>query len=451
MVDSVRARAHESREGLLEPLRRPRSTRRRSSGTRASSPISGRSSCAPASTPAVRRTTSSSSMSRRATTRSGGARSTTPSTPTRFEELHRRMASTCRARTSSCRTATCGADPELPDAACASSPSPPGTASSSATCSSRADPEELADFAPEFTVIALPAASMPFPRSTARTARRLHPPRLRASGSCSSAGPSYAGEIKKSIFTVDELPAALRRACCPCTARPTSGQTGDVALFFGLSRHRQDDAVGRPRPGADRRRRARLVRRRHLQLRGRLLRQGHPPVRRGRAGDLRRRPAASARSWRTSAIDWPRGGSISTTTSLTENTRAAYPICAHPQRRPATGRAGHPQNVIFLTADAFGVLPPIAKLTPEQAMYHFISGYTAKVAGTERGINEPKATFSAPASARPSWPCTPRCTPSCSARRSPSTTWTCWLVNTGWTGGAYAAGRAHQDRVLTRA
>src|SRR5690606_40001099 len=77
----------------------------------------------------------------------------------------------------------------------------------------------------------------------------------------------------------------------------------------------------------------------------------------------------------------------------TENTRAAYPIQYVPNASP-TGVGGHPDDVVFLTADAFGVLPPISRLTPEQAMYHFLSGYTAKVAGTERGVTEPTATYS---------------------------------------------------------
>src|SRR5438046_7766436 len=78
---------------------------------------------------------------------------------------------------------------------------------------------------------------------------------------------------------------------------------------------------------------------------------------------------------------------------ITENTRASYPIHYIPNHVPE-GMAGHPHHVVFLTCDAFGVMPPIARLTPDQAMYHFLSGYTAKVAGTERGVTEPEATFS---------------------------------------------------------
>ena len=125
--------------------------------------------------------------------------------------------------------------------------------------------------------------------------------------------------------------------------------------------------------------------------------------------------------------------------SLTENTRASYPIDFIPNASPS-GTAGHPKNVVMLTADAFGVLPPIAKLTPEQAMYHFLSGYTAKVAGTEKGLgNEPQATFSTCFGA----PFMPR-HPSVYARllgdKIARHDVTCWLVNTGWTGGTYGVG-----------
>ena len=134
---------------------------------------------------------------------------------------------------------------------------------------------------------------------------------------------------------------------------------------------------------------------------------------------------------------------------LTENTRAAYPI-THLPNIVGSGIGGQPKNVIMLTADAFGVLPPIAKLTTEQAMYHFISGYTAKVAGTERGITEPTATFSALFGA-PFMALHPTVYADLFGKLIAERDVDCWLVNTGWTGGAYPAGRAHQDRVLTSA
>ncbi|MET0257668.1 MAG: phosphoenolpyruvate carboxykinase (ATP), partial [Methylobacterium sp.] len=124
---------------------------------------------------------------------------------------------------------------------------------------------------------------------------------------------------------------------------------------------------------------------------------------------------------------------------LTENTRAAYPLHFIPNAS-ATGLGHHPKNIIMLTADAFGVMPPIAKLTPAEAMYHFLSGYTAKVAGTEKGVIEPEATFSTCFGA----PFMPR-HPSeygnllrdLIARHEVD----CWLVSTGWTGGAYGTGQ----------
>ena len=124
--------------------------------------------------------------------------------------------------------------------------------------------------------------------------------------------------------------------------------------------------------------------------------------------------------------------------SITENTRAAYPLTHIPDIVPS-GMAGHPRNVVMLTADAFGVLPPIAKLTPEQAMYHFISGYTAKVAGTEAGITEPVATFSACFGA-PFMPRHPSVYAELLAKKLAKHKADCWLVNTGWTGGPYGVG-----------
>jgi phosphoenolpyruvate carboxykinase (ATP) len=125
--------------------------------------------------------------------------------------------------------------------------------------------------------------------------------------------------------------------------------------------------------------------------------------------------------------------------SLTENTRAAYPI-SHIPNATRDGKGGHPKNIIFLTADAFGVMPPISRLTIEQAMYHFISGYTAKVAGTERGVTEPQATFSACFGA-PFMAQHPSVYAQLLGRKITEHRVNCWLVNTGWSGGPYGVGQ----------
>ncbi|MDZ7773457.1 MAG: phosphoenolpyruvate carboxykinase (ATP) [Balneolaceae bacterium] len=125
-------------------------------------------------------------------------------------------------------------------------------------------------------------------------------------------------------------------------------------------------------------------------------------------------------------------------TSFTQNTRCSYPIDYIPNASDA-GRGNHPSNVIFLTCDAFGVLPPISRLTPEQAMYHFISGYTAKVAGTERGVTEPQATFSACFGA-PFMPLHPTVYAELLADKIRRHESNVWLINTGWTGGPHGTG-----------
>jgi len=124
--------------------------------------------------------------------------------------------------------------------------------------------------------------------------------------------------------------------------------------------------------------------------------------------------------------------------SLTENTRAAYPI-SHIANATRNGKGGHPRNIVFLTADAFGVMPPISRLSIDQAMYHFISGYTAKVAGTERGVTEPQATFSACFGA-PFMAQRPSVYAGLLGRKMREHKVNCWLVNTGWTGGPYGVG-----------
>ncbi|MEO0562461.1 MAG: phosphoenolpyruvate carboxykinase (ATP), partial [Chloroflexota bacterium] len=124
--------------------------------------------------------------------------------------------------------------------------------------------------------------------------------------------------------------------------------------------------------------------------------------------------------------------------SYTQNTRASYPI-THIPNIVQSGLGGHPQNVIFLTADAFGVLPPVSKLTPEQAIYHFLNGYTAKVAGTERGVTEPQATFSA-CFGEPFMPLHPVVYADLLGEKIRKHGSQVWLVNTGWTGGPHGVG-----------
>jgi phosphoenolpyruvate carboxykinase (ATP) len=248
-------------------------------------------------------------------------------------------------------------------------------------------------------------------------------------------GSAYAGEMKKSVFTVLNylLP---ERGVMPMHCSANVGPAGDSAVFFGLS------GTGKTTLSADPKRT--LI--------------GDDEHGWGENGIFNFEGGCYAKTIRLSAEAEPeifattrRFGTVLENVvldesrvpdfndgSLTENTRCAYPLDFIPNAS-ATGQTGHPKNIIMLTADAFGVMPPIARLTPAQAMYHFLSGYTAKVAGTERGVTEPEATFSTCFGA----PFMPR-HPSeygnllrdLIARHGA----TCWLVNTGWTGGAYGVG-----------
>ena len=134
--------------------------------------------------------------------------------------------------------------------------------------------------------------------------------------------------------------------------------------------------------------------------------------------------------------------------SLTENTRAAYPV-GFLKNSITTGRGGHPSYIFFLTADAFGVMPPIARLNPDQAKYYFLSGYTSKLAGTEKGVTEPQATFSACFGA-PFLPLHPSVYADLLGEKIEKHGSSVWLVNTGWTGGGYGEG-SRIKLALTRA
>jgi phosphoenolpyruvate carboxykinase (ATP) len=249
-------------------------------------------------------------------------------------------------------------------------------------------------------------------------------------------GTSYAGEMKKSVFTILNyvLPA---RNVFPMHCSANIGVEGDAALFFGLS------GTGKTTLSADPRRR--LIGDDEHGWSGRgvfnfeggcyakcihLSRENEPQIWEAiRFGSV----------LENVAIDSDKRLLDFDSSEITENTRAAYPL-KFIEGAVIPSVAGHPRNILFLTADAFGVLPPIAGLSPEQAMYHFLSGYTSKVAGTERGLTkEPQTTFSACFGA-PFLPRTPATYAALLGQRLREHRATCWLVNTGWVGGPYGVG-----------
>ncbi len=259
-------------------------------------------------------------------------------------------------------------------------------------------------------------------------------------------GTQYAGEMKKAVFTVLNylLP---EKGVMPMHCSANVGMKGDSAVFFGLS------GTGKTTLSADPKRTLIGDDEHGWSDRGifnfeggcyakviRLSAEAEPAI------------FATTRSWGTIlenvTMDPVTRRLDLDDASVTENTRSAYPLAAI-ANASASGTAAIPRTIVMLTADAFGVLPPIARLTPQQAMYHFLSGYTAKVAGTERGVTEPQATFSTCFGA----PFIPR-HPSVYgnllrdliARHGVS----CFLVNTGWTGGPYGEGHRMPIRV-TRA
>jgi phosphoenolpyruvate carboxykinase (ATP) len=264
------------------------------------------------------------------------------------------------------------------------------------------------------------------------------------------AGTEYAGEVKKSIFTVMNwlLPA---KGVLPMHCSANVGSGGDVALFFGLSGtgkttlssdpHRRligDDEHGWSETGI-------------FNFEGgcyakviNLSAEAEPEIWAAshRFGTVLENVVADAY-----------GRLDLTNQSLTENTRSAYPVEYIPNIEISL-RGGHARNVIMLTCDAFGVMPPIARLTPAQAMYHFLSGYTALVAGTEKGLGaEPRATFSTCFGA-PFLPRRPEVYGRMLAELIARHEADCWLVNTGWSGGQYGVGQRmsiRHTRALLRA
>jgi phosphoenolpyruvate carboxykinase (ATP) len=297
------------------------------------------------------------------------------------------------------------------------------------------DAEELENHTPEFTVIQAPNF-FAIPEEDG-TRSEVFVVINFAERMVIIGGTQYAGEIKKSIFTVLNYLLPLQ-GVLPMHCSANFGPAGDVALFFGLSGTGKttlstdpqrtlvgDDEHGWTETGI-------------FNFEGgcyaktiRLSPSAEPGIYEAtrRFGTILENVGFNAVTGRVDLDD----------DSLTENTRAAYPI-GHIPHATRSGVAGHPNTILFLTADAFGVMPPIARLTRDQAIYYFLSGYTAKVAGTEKGVTEPQATFSA-CFGEPFMVHPPEVYAQMLGERIDAFGSEVWLVNTGWSGGPPGVGQ----------
>lgn len=294
--------------------------------------------------------------------------------------------------------------------------------------------EDKTNFKPEFTIINLPSFRADPARHGCETETIIAvnmKERL-----VLIAGTSYAGETKKSVFSILNYLLPAKRIM-PMHCSVNVNDDDNAAIFFGLSGTGKttlsanpdrtlvgDDEHGWSENGL-------------FNFEGgcyakmiNLSEEAEPEI------------YATTRQWGTVlenvVMDEETRELDFDDASLAENSRGAYGLSAIPNSSK-TGRCGHPSNIIMLTADAFGVLPPIARLSPSQAMYHFLSGYTAKVAGTEKGVTEPTATFSACFGA-PFMPRHPVVYGELLRDLIAEHNVTCWLVNTGWTAGPYGTG-----------
>ena len=264
-------------------------------------------------------------------------------------------------------------------------------------------------------------------------------------------GTSYAGEIKKSIFSVLNYTLPQQGVLSMhCSANV--GKAGDTALFFGLSGTGKTTLSSDPARGLIGDDEHGWSDKGVFNFEGgcyakviKLSKEAEPQIyaTTRRFGTILENVVIDPET-RTLDLD---------NASLTENTRGSYPIEFIDNAIPS-GQAGHPKNIIMLTADAYGVLPPVSRLTPDAAMYHFLSGYTARVAGTEKGVTEPKATFSTCFGA-PFLPLNPNVYARLLGEKIAKHQARVWLINTGWTGGPYGVGSrmriAHTRAMITAA
>ncbi|WP_299288579.1 phosphoenolpyruvate carboxykinase [uncultured Tateyamaria sp.] len=300
----------------------------------------------------------------------------------------------------------------------------------------RPDAEDLADFVADFTVINCPSFKADPDRHNCRSdtviAMNFERKMILIGGT------EYAGENKKSVFTLLNylLP---ERGVMPmhCSANHAHGNPVDTAVFFGLS------GTGKTTLSADPGRTLIGDDEHGWSDRGTFNFEGGCY-----AKTINLSPEAEPEIYATTekfgtvvenmVYDPDTRELDFEDDSLTANMRCAYPL-HYISNASASALGGHPKNIIMLTCDAFGVLPPIARLTPAQAMYHFLSGFTSKVAGTERGVTEPEPTFSTCFGA-PFMPRRPEEYGKLLQGKIAKHGATCWLVNTGWTGGAYGTG-----------
>ncbi|MBI2995698.1 MAG: phosphoenolpyruvate carboxykinase (ATP) [Candidatus Melainabacteria bacterium] len=306
------------------------------------------------------------------------------------------------------------------------------------------DPKKLENFIPDFIVLHAPSLNAD-PKTHGTNSGTFIVLNFQKNLALIG-GTSYAGEIKKSMFTVMNylLP---QEGIMPMHASANYGKNkDDVAIFFGLS------GTGKTTLSADPERTLIGDDEHGWSSKGifnfeggcyakviKLSREIEPLI-----YDTTKRFGTMLENV---VIDPVTREIDLNSDKKTENTRASYPVSFIPNMTPE-GKGGHPKNIIMLTCDAFGVLPPISKLTFDQAMYHFTCGYTAKVAGTERGIKEPQATFSACFGA-PFMPLPPKVYAELLGKKIKEHNVDVWLINTGWSGGAYGEGR-RMELPLTR-